>query len=162
MKTKISLVLLLLLLSVAPISAQNISTTTCPGAGCFDLNVANQGSIGIQITGTWVGTITFQATINNSTYTSLRVISAADTSAAGVTTTTANGIWNATIAGYSQVRIVFTAYTSGTAVVNARVTSQAVKFNGSGGSGGCTGYTGDIEVGLNILSFVDGCLDEVN
>lgn len=27
--------------------------------------------------------------------------------------------------------------------------------------GGCTGYTGNIEVGLNTLHFVDGCLSTV-
>lgn len=107
-------------------SAQNISTTTCPGNGCIDINTVGQGSIGIQITGTWVGTVTFQASIGTqptSTFVSLLVVPSNSTTA--VTTTTGNGAWSLPIAGFNQVRVVFTAYTSGTAVVNWRITQQA-------------------------------------
>lgn len=120
------LILLLLILLPLIASAQNITTTTCPGAGCIDVNTAGQGSIGIQVTGTWVGTITFQASLGTqptSTFVSLLVVPSASTTA--VSTTTGNGAWSVAIAGYNQVRVVFTAYTSGTAVVNWRITSQA-------------------------------------
>lgn len=133
-----SLVLLLALSTYA--NAQSISTTTCPGAGCVTYNVSGQGSIGIQITGTWVGTVTFQSslgTLSTSTFTSLLVFPSS--SQTGVTTTTGNGVWSTAIAGFNQVRVVFTAYTSGTAVVTYRSTSAA-KNNPSapGGSGTVT------------------------
>lgn len=133
-----SLVLLLALSTYA--NAQSISTTTCPGAGCVTYNVSGQGSIGIQITGTWVGTVTFQSslgTTSSSTFTSLLVFPS--NSQTGVTTTTGNGVWSTAIAGFNQVRVVFTVYTSGTAVVTYRSTSAA-KNNPSapGGSGTVT------------------------
>lgn len=144
------------------IYAADISTTTCPGAGCVDFSVGGQGSLGIQITGTWVGTITFQAKIDNSTtFVSLVAVSVADTTGTKVTTTTANGIFGASVAGLNLVRVVFTAYTSGTAVVSFRSTTAAsksygvstpasglvggsntqVQYNNAGAFGGITGAT---------------------
>lgn len=117
--------------------AQAISTTTCPGAGCIDINTSGQGSIGIQITGTWVGTVTFQSSLgtsSSSTFTSLIVFPSNSTT--GVTTTTGNGIWTAAVAGINQVRVVFTAYTSGTANVVRRTTVEAKANPSSGGSSG--------------------------
>lgn len=125
-----------LLLCANQVRAESLSTTTCPGAGCVDYNVSSQGSIGLQITGTWVGTLTFQSSIDGTNFVSFGVISVADTSSAKVTTTTGNGTFQATVAGLRTVRIVFTAYTSGTAVTNARMTMTAGKFSSGGGSGG--------------------------
>lgn len=125
---------LLILSGVA--SAQDISTTTCPGAGCVDLNTSGQGSIGIQVTGTWVGTITFQSSVNGSTFTSFLVLPSNSTTQ--VSTTTANGIWQSAVAGLKTVRVVFTAYTSGTATVVYRVTQVAKTFGASSGGGSGT------------------------
>ena len=126
--------------------AQSISTTTCPGAGCAQFSTAGQGSIGIQITGTWSGTITFQGSIDNTNFVSLLVAPSASTTA--VTTTTANGIWTAAVAGLTSVRATFTSYSSGTAVVVFRVTTTARNGIGgtSGGGGGSpAGSSGDIQ-----------------
>jgi hypothetical protein len=126
---KIFLVAVLLLLVSSRANAQaQLTTNTCPGTGCVDYNVAGQGSIGIQIDGTWTGTVTFQSSINNSTFTSLRVVSSADTSSVGVTTTTSNGSFQATVTGLSIVRVRFTTPTSGTVLVVSRTTNQAAKF----------------------------------
>lgn len=113
--------------------AQNISTTTCPGAGCIDINVGGQGSIGIQVTGTWVGTITFKASVDQTNFVSLNLIPS--NSGTATSTTTSNGAWSGPIAGFNIVRVVFTAYTSGTAVVTRRITTEA-RSSGSGGSSG--------------------------
>lgn len=126
--------------------AQSITTTTCPGIGCQDINTAGQGSIGIQITGTWVGTITFQSTLgrtSDSTFTSLLVTPSNSTTA--VSTTTANGVWTTPIAGINQVRVVFTAYTSGTANILVRTTTQARSNLGGGGGGGGSGTVTQID-----------------
>lgn len=132
------LILFLFLFLFLPdrVAAQTITTTTCPGVGCQDINTAGQGSIGIQITGTWVGTITFQSSLGQtsaSTFTSLLVTPSNSTTA--VTTTTANGLWTTPIAGINQVRVVFTAYTSGTANILFRITNQARSSGGGGGGG---------------------------
>ena len=123
--TKFVLLAILLLLNTVGLNAQsNISTTTCPGAGCVDFNVAQQGSIGIQVTGTWVGTLTFKGSVkggvgaSTTEFVDLAVIPS--NSSTPVTTTTSNGSWSRNIAGYTTVRVQFTAYTSGTAVVSYR------------------------------------------
>lgn len=157
-KSLIGLLFLLILLAGSSLEAASITTTVCPGVGCVNYNVAGQGSIGIQITGTWVGTITFQSTLDNSTYTSFRVVSAADTASSGVLTSTGNGIWNGTVAGISQIRVVFTAWTSGTAVISVRINNQAVKFNGGGGGSGgldCSS-TSDTQVFFNLMGACGG------
>ncbi len=125
---------LVLILSLVPsvLCAQNITTDVCPGVGCIDLNVAGQGSIGIQITGTWSGTITFQTSVDNTNYVSLLVLPTTSTTA--VTTTTANGVWTTNVAGLTTVRVVFTTWASGTAVVIRRTTTAARKGNDGAGS----------------------------
>lgn len=133
-KMKRLIILISSILLATNLYAADITTTTCPGAGCVDLPVANQGSIGIQVTGTWVGTITFQGTVDNTNFAPVSVISSADTTGARVTTTTGNGLYQTTIAGLTKVRVVFTSWMSGTATVTLRSTQVAGKF-GTGGSG---------------------------
>src|SRR5258706_2705369 len=82
-------------------SAQGISSTTCPGAGCINFNTAGQGTIGIQIIGTWVGTITFQGTVDNTNYVSISMTPSS--SSTTVTTATSNGVWTTAVAGLTQV-----------------------------------------------------------
>jgi len=125
--------LVALFLLIPAIASAQISGTTCPGNGCIDLNVGGQGTIGIQISGTWAGTISFLGSIDNTNYAAVQVYPL--NSSTSVTTTTGNGIWTAPIAGLSSVRVVFTIYTSGSAVVNRRTTSTKSRV-GSGGGGG--------------------------
>lgn len=145
---KISLTGLLFLLSLlltSNLHAADITTTVCPGAGCVNYNVAGQGSIAIQITGTWSGTITFQSTLDNTNYVSFRVTKVSDAAGAGVTTTTSNGLYQGTVAGLSQIRVVFTGFVSGTAVVNSRTINQAAKFNfPDGGAFSCSSSNGQV------------------
>lgn len=131
----------LILIGVINPQAQSTATitgTNCPGNGCVTYQIAGQGSIGINISGTWSGTITFQGSVgpsSSSTFDS--ILGFPSNSTTGVTTTTGNGTWFFTIAGLSQVRVIFTSYTSGTASVIQRSTTAARKGNGgNGGSGG--------------------------
>ncbi len=75
------------------------------------------GIVALQITGTWVGTITFQATIDGTNWVSVLAVPSDSTTAA--TTTTGNGIFRVDAGGYFGIRAKVTAYTSGTAVVRA-------------------------------------------
>lgn len=131
-RTLIACVFLLIFSGIA--QAQDISTTVCPGAGCIDIPVGGQGSIGLQITGTWSGTITFRATVDGSNYVTLAVVPSSG--GAAVTTTTANGAWTAAIAGFTTVRVVFTAYASGTATITRRTTLAKGPTGGTAGGGG--------------------------
>lgn len=93
-----------------------LTATSCPAvAGCLTLSVQGLGAIGVQVSGTYVGTIAFESTVNNTTYTAL----ALSPTAAGATATgtTSTGAWTGAIGGVSIVRVRMSAYTSGTATV---------------------------------------------
>lgn len=148
------LLLLILLLRARSLFAEDLVSTTCPGTGCVDYNVSSQGSIGIQITGTWSGTITFKSSIDGTTFVSLGVVSVADTTAAKVLTTTANGTFQATVAGLRTVRVHFTTRASGTATISARMTTVAGKF-GVGGSSS-TGTVTSVDLTVPAIFSVTG------
>lgn len=119
--------LLFLFLFLCPrVNAQtsSISTTSCPtagasGPGCVVFPAAGQGSIGIQVTGTFSGTITFSGSIDRANFVTLPMTPSAG--GPGVTTTTTTGVWSAPVAGYAIVQVAFTSYVSGTAVVSSVV-----------------------------------------
>lgn len=137
LRSVLNLILLILVFATGTANAQGtISTTTCPGAGCVDADTSNQGSIGIQVTGTWSGTITFQGSVNGTTFTSLVLVASNDIAFTPVTTTTGNGVWNGSIAGLQKVRVVFTSYVSGSALVSIRSAQSAKKTGGGAGGGG--------------------------
>lgn len=98
--------------------AADISTTTCPGAGCTVINTEGGAHLAIQITGTFVGTITFSSTVDGTTFVTTQVIPVG--SATPVSTATAGGIWTLELNGIKGVRVAFTAFTDGKAVVTSR------------------------------------------
>lgn len=135
-KILITLILLLFATAFATVArAQSITTTVCPGAGCIDISVAGQASIGLQITGTWAGTITFRGSVDGVTF--VPVLFSPSDNSTPVSTTTANGVWARGVAGYTTIRVVFTTYTSGTAVVRRRLSTLA----STGSSGGLDNVT---------------------
>ncbi len=73
-----------------------------------------QNYVGINLTGTWVGTVAFQATYDGATFVSVGATPFATGTA--VTSSTANGSWFLQVEGAIAVRAVFTR-TSGTAIV---------------------------------------------
>jgi hypothetical protein len=112
-----------------------LSTTVCPGAGCVVLQAAGWGTTSVQVTGTWVGTLSFEGSLDGVNYVALSA--QPSSSSTSVTTTAANGVWTVTTAGYGQVRVRFSAFTSGTAAVSLiAVTAKAGPAGGGGGGGG--------------------------
>ena len=69
----------------------------------------------LQVTGTFVGTITFEASLDGSAWSTVQVI--AQSTSALTTTTTAAGLFIVPNPGYGWVRARMSAYTSGTAMV---------------------------------------------
>lgn len=115
--------------SVTPITSPAISLTatddgscTTTNTGCAMLVIGGYTGISLQVTGTWVGTIQFEASLDGSTWVALSGFPANSTTAAS--STTGNGMWNASVIG-ARVRARFSAYTSGTAVVTIRATLTA-------------------------------------
>lgn len=85
-----------------------------------DIIVEADKYLAVQVTGTFSGTISFQGTVDNTTFVPIAVTAAGDTASTKTTTATATGLWLCNVAGLSIVRAKMTAYTSGTAVVTMR------------------------------------------
>ena len=81
----------------------------------------------VQLSGTWVGTVSFEATIDGTNWVSAAWINSTSTSnTTGVVSATANGIFFHETVFAPQFRVRFSAYTSGTATVTA-FTSRIAK-----------------------------------
>lgn len=119
----LSLFFALSLMTAAPASAQSgsISTTTCPGAGCYSLRTNAAGTVGIQITGTFNGTLQFEQSIDETNWESMAMYPLGSTDP--VTSATDEGYWTGVAAGAKRVRVRFSAFTSGTATVNVAFAS---------------------------------------
>lgn len=109
--------------------AATISSTTCASpntTGCVTISFTNYpgtvSAVGTQVTGTWVGTIEFQGSVDGTTFTPLRGypvgggVYASDTSS--------NGAWTVLTASMLYFRVRATAWTSGSATVSLHVTSS--------------------------------------
>ena len=79
----------------------------------FTYDVSGNASTILQISGTWAGTISFEATLDMTNWVALTGI--AVTAVVPAITTTTNGIFRFNTAGLQQIRIRVTAYTSGMA-----------------------------------------------
>jgi phage head maturation protease len=73
------------------------------------------GGVGVQIAGTFAGTLQFEVTVDGTNYVGV-FTNNVTTNANAVTTTTA-GVYKFSAVGVSSVRVRSTAWTSGTAVV---------------------------------------------
>ena len=143
--------LALLLLALAPrapaqqpaqanLTAQAASCpTTGPGATTSSLIVRvqnTQGGYGINLSGTWSGTVSFFGTTNGQTGWSALAATPINGNSA-VTTSTANGNWQVNSAGLQGVCVLVTTYSSGTVAASIIASNASARTNG--GTGGETG-----------------------
>ena len=73
------------------------------------------GGVGVQVTGTFSGTLQFEMTIDGTNYVAVQATSV--TTGTVATTTTATGVFFFNVVGARNVRVASTAWTSGTATV---------------------------------------------
>ena len=78
----------------------------------FDFPVRGSESFSIQITGTFVGTVTFRSSVDNVNFVDIALSSVGG--GAAVTSSTAPGIFSGSSKGLSLLRCIVTAFTSGT------------------------------------------------
>lgn len=119
-----------------------------------ELVCGGMGTAGFQVSGTWVGILTFEGTVDHATWQTLNV--ALTNSTTQVTTTTANGLFTGPCAGLRAVRARCSAYTSGSADVHILVAGTSGGFNGIG-SGGIVSVSSYLETstiydGTNALT----------
>ncbi len=77
----------------------------------------------VYISGTWVGTVQFEATTDGTTYYAVNAVPVI--SGTAVTSTTANGQWIISSGGYANIQARVSAYTSGTVVIALRTSIAA-------------------------------------
>ena len=106
--------------SALPVSSTDTTTSGTIALVSQSVALALNGKSGvaIQITGTWVGTLQFEGTVDGTNWVTINGV-VAGTSTPG-TTTIANGIVRVTPSGLAQVRITSTVWTSGTATISMR------------------------------------------
>ena len=82
------------------------------------LSLTEESAASVQITGTWLGTITFEATLDGVTFFPINAVSS--TTSVPQSTATINGLYRLTPAGTLSFRVNMTVYTSGTANISMR------------------------------------------
>lgn len=101
------------------------STGSMTSTQTVELATQGCGTIGLQLSNTWTGTVYFESTIDGTNWNAIRVDST--TESGSVTSATANGTWQAACAGFQKVRLRG-AVMSGTATgyLNASTASTTV------------------------------------
>jgi hypothetical protein len=143
------------------------SNTTSSGSITADAQAitivvpGGSGTVGLQITGTWIGQIDFQGTVDGTNYEPIEGSNGVST----VNATAANDIFVLPSAGYQTIRAISTAWTSGTAVVslNASVGTNASILTGSLPAG--TNSIGTVALSATdnaVLDTIDAVLDTIN
>lgn len=88
------------------------------------LRLITSGGVAIQLSGTWTGTVTFEATVNGTNWVAFNVTPS--NSGTDASTATAVGCWSKQNNGYTAVRCRFSTASSGTATVSIRSVQQRV------------------------------------
>lgn len=83
-----------------------------------DMSLGPASHVALQVTGTFVGTVTFEGSVDGTNFAAVHVTDSGGTAAA---TATAAGIFQADVRGLDKLRARVSAYTSGAITVTARV-----------------------------------------
>lgn len=143
---KFTLLIALLLVAVTQARAVTGSITVVSAACATASQCVNQGlpstagSASVQVSGTFTGTLQFEATVSGSS-TWVAVSGKPLPSGVDVSSTTATGTWQFNIASLSNIRVRASAFASGTAVVVINYSTAIAKSalgGGVGGSGAAT------------------------
>lgn len=103
----------------APLPAavpEQTATGSLTATGSVTLTPVGVGTAAVQVTGTWAGTLQFEGSVDGTNFFSIPAT--VPTTGANVTSATANGNWLLNPAGYKQVRVRCSTFTSGTIVIS--------------------------------------------
>lgn len=128
-----------LLVSIAAVGQTSGGSITASGSSCTATTCvslatyASTGSASIGVSGTYSGTLQFEASPDNGgNWVAINAYPSNSTTAA--TSTTSTGAWQVNLAGFTNLRVRCSSYSSGTAVVNLQASPAAAKNFGSGSS----------------------------
>ena len=94
---------------------QNSITANGQSTAVAGYNTSTPAFVGVQVTGTWTGTLTFELSADGVNWVTAGAAAVATGTLA--TTTTGNGLWRIEVGGMGGVRVTATAAITGTAVV---------------------------------------------
>lgn len=103
-------------------SSGSLASLNASVGDAFDLS--NYQSVSVQLSGTWVGTVSFEVSNDGTTFVAKNLVSSTNSS---VASTTGAGVFSGDI-GAKYFRVRRSAFTSGTALVNL-IYSSASQFN---------------------------------
>lgn len=145
------------------LKAYSTSGTISALNGAVTLAVDGHAGAAIDLRGTFTATITFQGTIDGTTFFNLvatPVASAANV--ATVSTATAAGAWYVQCTGCVQIRAIATAYTSGTVTATLRATaSQAWTYQAPIGATNAIAGTVTANLGTGALNAGTAAIGDV-
>lgn len=95
-------------------------------AALLSIDVTSVAGVGLQLTGTWSGTVSFEASIDGQNFVAFNMVPS--NSATPASSATANGCFSANCAGYACVRARMSAFTSGAAIVTLLNEDGAGRF----------------------------------
>lgn len=127
--------LLLCLAALGPpcmAQSQSQKSGTITSTQCVTIDVSVASTVGIQVTGTWSGTLQPELSLQGQAGQNTQVTPSTSTTAQS--TITANGVYRTTVAGGSTFLLCGNTVGSGTA--NVYLNSTTASANGSGGLGG--------------------------
>jgi len=131
--------------------------------GAVTVTIPTSSTVAVNITGTWVATLSFEASTDGTNF--FTVLATPAAGGLAVSTTTANGAFVSGAGGYLTFRVRASAYTSGTATVSYNADSTPnVQSSGTVQIKGATdgtliGNTGDrLKVDSTITSVSSGTL----
>ena len=104
-----------------PTTVVDVTATGTLAAAAQTVVISMAGGLSaatVQITGTWVGTITFEGTVNGTDWSAINGVYAGTSFPSS--TITANGLVRLTPAGLASMRVHMTAFTSGSATIAMR------------------------------------------
>lgn len=107
-------------------NSPTVTGSLTSGSPSLTIAVTALGGVGLQLTGTWTGTVSFEASIDGQTYVALNMVPS--NSATAASSATGNGCWTANVAGFGVVRARFSTATSGTVLVTLQGNTSAGRF----------------------------------
>lgn len=134
------------------VTLQNAAAATGNGTA---IDVASYTSVALSVTISATATVTFEGTVDGTTWASRACVSIGSTSGTGVTTATATGTYQCSVAGLSQFRARVSSFGSGTITVIARATTAVARVGGGGAGGAATSFD-QLTGGTNAEALVMG------
>ena len=105
-------------------SNRTASGTVAANNQSVEIAIGDKSAAAIDISGTFSGTLTFQATINGTTWFTIGVLPVgAGTTSVIANSTTSTGTWEMAAGSYQKVRVIATSWTSGTATIALTATN---------------------------------------